>query len=76
MEWVPVEKGCQLQDRTLADLAVRRQTGVSVIAILRDETIIPAPDPYNEKIQSGDTLVAVGTRSQIEAFLKLCTASS
>lgn len=76
MEWVPVEKGCTLQEKTLADLAVRRQTGVSVIAILRGETIIPTPDPYQEKIQAGDTLVAVGTLSQIEAFVNLCIASS
>jgi TrkA domain protein len=58
--------------KTLSDLAVRRLTGASVIAILRGETIIPTPDPYQEVIQPGDTLVVVGTRPQIEKVLPLC----
>ncbi|MCX8112616.1 MAG: cation:proton antiporter regulatory subunit [Bacteroidia bacterium] len=72
MEWLPVEPGCAMAGRTLAELELRRRTGVSIIAILRQGRTIPSPDPYNERIIAGDTLVAVGTRSQIEQVLPLC----
>ena len=72
VEWIPVEAGCPMTGKTLADLAVRRVTGASVIAILRGETIIPTPDPYHEIIQPGDTLVVIGTRPQIEKLMPLC----
>lgn len=72
MEWVPVSEGCEMEGRTLAELELRRRTGVSVIAILREGKTIPSPDPYRERIQAGDTLVAVGTRAQIERILPMC----
>ncbi len=74
VEWVHVEANCPMAHQTLADLAVRRVTGASVIAILRGETIIPTPDPYHEVVRPGDTLVVVGTRPQIEKLLPLCRA--
>ncbi|MCS7189022.1 MAG: cation:proton antiporter regulatory subunit [Bacteroidia bacterium] len=76
MEWIPVQKGCVMQGKTLADLELRRRTGVSIIAILREGKTIPSPDPYTERIQAGDTLVAVGTRLQIERVLPLCKGSN
>ncbi|MCX7606520.1 MAG: cation:proton antiporter regulatory subunit [Bacteroidia bacterium] len=75
MEWIPVEEFCMMQGKTLADLELRRRTGVSIIAILRAGKTIPSPDPYTEKIQAGDTLVAVGTRQQIEKILPMCQQS-
>jgi TrkA domain protein len=72
VEWIPVAAACPMAGKTLSDLAVRRLTGASVLAILRGETIIPTPDPYQEVIQPGDTLVVVGTRPQIEKVLPLC----
>lgn len=72
MEWVPVSEGCEMEGRTLAELELRRRTGVSVIAILREGKTIPSPDPYQERIRASDTLVAVGTRAQIERILPMC----
>ncbi|MCS7297817.1 MAG: cation:proton antiporter regulatory subunit [Bacteroidia bacterium] len=72
MEWLPVEAQSKMDGRTLAELELRRRTGVSIIAILRESRTIPSPDPYKERIRAGDTLVAVGTRSQIETILPLC----
>ncbi|RMF46024.1 MAG: hypothetical protein D6750_10945, partial [Bacteroidetes bacterium] len=48
----------------------------SVIAILRGEKTLPSPDPYSERIQAGDILIAVGTRSQIEKVQPLCQVSN
>ncbi len=76
VEWISVEPNCPMANQTLANLAVRRVTGASVLAIMRGETIIPTPDPYHELIQPGDTLVVVGTRPQIEKLLPLCRAEA
>ncbi|MCS7263065.1 MAG: cation:proton antiporter regulatory subunit [Aquificaceae bacterium] len=72
MEWVKVEQGSNFVDKTIAELQIRRITGVSVIAIDRKGRIIPSPDPYKERIEAGDVLIVVGTRPQISHFLELC----
>ncbi|MFN7065221.1 MAG: cation:proton antiporter regulatory subunit [Aquificaceae bacterium] len=72
MEWVRVETGSNFISKTIAELQIRRTTGVSVIAIDRKGEIIPSPDPYKERIELGDILIVVGTRSQINHFLQLC----
>ena len=72
MEWVKVEHGSKFINKTIAELKIRSNTGVSIIAIERGGKVIPSPDPYKEKIEVGDILIAVGTRPQIKAFLELC----
>ncbi len=72
MEWVKIEVGSNFINKTIAELQIRRTTGVSVIAIERKGKIIPSPDPYKEKIELGDVLIVVGTRMQINHFLELC----
>ncbi len=72
MEWVKVESGSNFINKTIAELQIRRTTGVSVIAIERKGKIIPSPDPYRERIELGDVLIVVGTRMQINHFLELC----
>ncbi|MEN3041596.1 MAG: cation:proton antiporter regulatory subunit [Bacteroidia bacterium] len=74
MEWILVESDCVMAGRTLAELELRRRTGVSVIAILREGKAIPSPDPYQDRILPGDTLVVIGTRAQIERVFPLCRA--
>jgi len=72
MEWVKVGENSQFIGKTIAELEIRRKTGVSVIAIIRDGAVIPSPDPYKEKILAGDTLIVAGTREQILRFLDMC----
>jgi K+/H+ antiporter YhaU regulatory subunit KhtT len=57
--------------RTLSDLDLRRRTGVSVIAVVRDERSYPNPSP-EIALENGDVLVLVGSHQQIDrgfAFL-------
>jgi len=70
MEWVRVEAKSSYVGKTIAELEIRRKTGVSVIAIERNDRIIPSPDPYNERIEAQDLLVVIGTREQIAKFLQ------
>ncbi len=72
MEWIKVEEGSNFENKTIADLQVRKRTGASIIAIVRGEKIIPSPDPYTETIKAGDTLVVVGTRNQVNQVISFC----
>ncbi|MCI4458263.1 MAG: cation:proton antiporter regulatory subunit [Thermocrinis sp.] len=72
MEWVKVHQNSNFINKTIAELEIRKKTGVSIIAIERGGQVIPSPDPYKEHIRAGDTLIAVGTRQQMKAFLDLC----
>jgi TrkA domain protein len=76
MEWVKVHQNSNFVNKTIAELEIRRKTGVSIIAIEREGKVIPSPDPYKEQIKAGDTLIAVGTRQQMKAFLYLCGGCS
>lgn len=67
IEWTEVEAGSSLAGVTLGEAHVRRDTGVSVIAIQRGEETIPNPDP-GFRIDPGDVLVTLGTREEQAAF--------
>lgn len=70
IEWVKVEEGSPLAGRAIAELEIRKRTGASVTAILRQGDAIPNPQPDRE-ILTGDTLMVVGTREQVQRFLEL-----
>ncbi|MHC4198184.1 MAG: cation:proton antiporter regulatory subunit [Planctomycetota bacterium] len=70
MEWVKVEPGSVLEDKTIGELAVRRKTGVSIISILRKGKVIPNP-LAKHTMRKGDTIVVVGRNEQVKAFLSM-----
>jgi TrkA domain protein len=59
IDWLTVAPASQWAERTLAEAAVHARTGVSIVAILRDEETLPAPSA-DVTLQPGDRLVAVG----------------
>lgn len=67
LEWVEVTASSSLAETTLRDADVRNETGVSVIAVQRDERTIPNPEP-TFVVEPGDLLVTVGTREEQAAF--------
>ncbi|MBX0324238.1 potassium transporter TrkA [Halomicroarcula sp. F13] len=67
IEWVDVESDSPLAGQTLADAKVRQRTGASIIAIQRDGTTLPNPDP-EDTITPGDILVTLGTRDEQSAL--------
>lgn len=70
IEWVPVPRGSRVIGRSLADCAFRAQTGVTIIAILREPEPIAGAQP-DDVIEEGDTLVTVGKAGQYQAFRRL-----
>jgi TrkA domain protein len=47
-----------------------KKTGAIVIGVVRNNEMIPAPDPKNFKFQEGDIVIVVGTREQINKFVE------
>jgi TrkA domain protein len=67
VEWLKVGSASPLAGQSLAEAAVRKRTGASVIAILREGNAVPNPQP-TERFAAGDTLVVVGDRQQVGRF--------
>ena len=72
MEWTDVTADGPLAGRTLDESHLRRETGVTVIAVQREEETIPNPD-RDFRIEPGDVRVTLGTREEqadLEASLE------
>lgn len=68
VDWVSVNEDSPVVDSSIGDLQIRRQTGMSVIAIVRGKSSINAPDP-SEVLRAGDRLVVVGPRRDFGRFV-------
>ncbi|MHB9287437.1 cation:proton antiporter regulatory subunit [Halobacteriales archaeon Cl-PHB] len=63
IEWTDVDEDSAVAGKTLADSAIRQETGVSVVAIQRGDQTLANPEP-DERIEAGDVLVTLGTRAE------------
>ena len=70
IEWIRVPDGSWANGRTLAECALRKRTGVTVIAILRESESIAGAQP-EDVILDGDTVVVVGKAGSFGAVRKL-----
>jgi TrkA domain protein len=68
MEWIKVEEGSILANKTIGEVGIRKKTGVSVISVLREGKYIPNPLP-SEMMCVGDTLIVLGSSEQMKTFL-------
>ncbi|MFB6089425.1 MAG: cation:proton antiporter regulatory subunit [Halobellus sp.] len=67
LEWVEVDADSPVAGQTLGEADLRRETGASVVAIERGDSVIASPGSETP-IETGDTLVVVGSREAYEAF--------
>jgi TrkA domain protein len=70
VDWVTLGEDAPAIGRSLAELRVRKLSGMSVIAIVRRTQTITAPDP-SEVLMAGDRLVVVGRREDLPKFVDL-----
>jgi TrkA domain protein len=70
IEWIPVPDSSPAIGRTLAESRLRAQTGVTIIAILREPEPVSGAQP-EDVLQPGDTLVAVGKAGQFGHFRRV-----
>lgn len=60
IDWLRIHDGSAFVGRTIADGGFRTRTGVSIVAVVRDDKTFPSPTPDFE-FAAGDVAVAVGT---------------
>jgi TrkA domain protein len=70
IEWVNIDSSSFLAGKSIKELEIRKKTGASVIAIIRNNETITNPSP-DEVIKSGDTLIIVGNKEQIKRFFEV-----
>ncbi len=68
IEWFKIPSS--FDQKTIGDIQIRKKTGVSVVAIIRDKETIPGPGPQ-DSILPNDVLLIVGKKESIESFKKL-----
>ncbi len=66
IRWVTLEPHSPLAGHTLAESALRKRTGVSVVAIVRDGQVLNNPGPAS-RLEAGDRIGLLGTPEQVEA---------
>lgn len=70
IEWFKVEPGAPAENKSIGDIDIRNEYGVTVIAILKKnqkKVLNPGPEAM---IESGDTLVISGERKELKALIK------
>ncbi len=67
---VAVRPGSPYVDRPLGDTQARTRSGASIVAIVREEEVLPSPGPA-EPLRAGDVLVVIGTADGINRVIKI-----
>jgi TrkA domain protein len=67
VDWLTLGPDARGVGSTIGDLEIRRQTGITVAAILRDHQPLIAPDP-TERLRAGDQLVILGRQEDLARF--------
>ena len=70
VDWVLVPQGSPWAGRSIATAGVRSITGVSIVAVLRNDAAFPSPGP-DFCLQAGDTALVVGTPDGVGALVEL-----
>ncbi len=68
LDWLPIPD--DFEPCSIGDTEMRRRTGASIIAILRESGPVPAPGP-EDRLHAGDTVVLVGTPAGLKAAASL-----
>ena len=65
-----LERGSPVAGRSLRDLDLRRRTGATVLAVVREEEPLPNPGA-DTVLEAGDNLVLVGSHAEIDRAFDL-----
>ena len=65
-----VQKGSQLEGKSLREGTIRNMSGATVLVIKRGEEVVPNPDPVWE-LQDNDLVLLLGTPEQLAVAVRL-----
>lgn len=74
-EWVRLPEDSDLTGKTIGELGLRSKIGVSVVAIIRGDDVIPNPGP-DDYLKTDDMVGTLGTPSQTEEFRALANGAN
>jgi CPA2 family monovalent cation:H+ antiporter-2 len=69
-DWINLAEESPLVGHSIGDLRIRSKTGASVVAIVREESVIANPGP-ELVFAAGDAVGVLGSPDQRAAFLAL-----
>lgn len=67
IDWVTLDERSPGAGRTIAELAVRSRTKMTIAAILREHVSLVPPEP-TERLRPGDRLVVMGRQEDLPGF--------
>ena len=70
IEWLKLDPASPSSGSTIGDGEFRTRTGVSIVAVIRNDAPFPAPEPTFH-LESGDVLVCVGTADGLDRVRQL-----
>lgn len=73
IDWIRIPPGSRHCGATIGEGRFRTRTGASVVALVRDDTTLPAPGP-DAALDAGDIVVAVGTPEGLRQLRDLLDA--
>lgn len=73
LNWVTIAEASSVIGKSIRELRIRKETGVSVVAVLRDGSLLMNPDP-DFRFQADDLLGVVSEPPQLDRFFEM-TAS-
>lgn len=62
---IELPRGSRFDGRALGETRLRTQTGVSIVAVVKPDAVIPSPTP-DEVLRGGNSLVVIGTAQGID----------
>lgn len=71
-EQLHISAGSPYAGSPLGATKARTRTSSSIVAIVRGPAVIPSPTP-DTMLETGDTIIAVGTRDGLDALARLLT---
>ena len=73
MKVIQLEEGSRFAGRSIADIGMRKNYGVTILAIRRQEKMEPNPSA-DTKLLAGDVLIIFGSSTKIGKILEMCRA--
>lgn len=70
IDWIDIDAGSKVAGSTIGDSDLRKKTGASIVAVIRDSVPTPAPGA-DFAFKGGDVAVAVGTHDGLAILRSL-----
>ncbi len=71
IEELIISEGCSIEGQSVGQANIRRITGVTIVALFRQEFGANIVPDANTELEVGDQLIVLGTRTQLSALEKL-----